>query len=389
MRALVFALVLVIGPLGCVRQPDPKGPSEPATGRLGVAQEPDPKGSPEPVAGQPGAAQQPEPNNPPQRVAPRPDKKEPPKPFPDAIVEAGKDAGAEFVWPHAGTSGFLWFTDEHAAGAVPAFFFPFPFSHDGVVATLPAPDVPFGLVLPRGVTDAGLKNLAHLKTLTTLHLFYTQVTDVGLKELAGFKKLNTLELSDRQLTDTGLRTLREIGLLHALRQAAGADGKRPTTPDDVTTLDLSNTQVTGIGLKELAGLKNLTTLRLDRIVQNVTRFTDTGVTDTGLRTLREIGLLHALSRAAGANGKRPTTPDDVITLDLSKTLVTDAGLKELAHLKNLTALDLSWTKVTDAGLNELAGLNGLTTLNLSNTPVTRGGVAGLQKALPKCRITGP
>jgi len=207
MRAVVFALVLVlvIGQLGCVRQPDQKGPSEPATRPLDLVQEPDKKNSTERVAQQLGPAQQPDPKNPPERVSPRPDKKEPPKPFPDAIVEAWKDAGAEIVWPHEGTSGFLWFTDEHAAGAVPAFFFPFPFSHDGVVATLPAPDVPFGLVLPRGVTDAGLKNLAHLKTLTTLHLFYTQVTDVGLKELAGFKKLNTLELSGRQLTDTGLR----------------------------------------------------------------------------------------------------------------------------------------------------------------------------------------
>jgi internalin A len=358
MRAVVFTLVLVlvIGQLGCVRQPDQKGPSEPATRPLDPVQEPDKKSSTERVA-----QEQLDPKNPPERVSPRPDKKEPPKPFPDAIVEAWKDAGAEIVWPHEGTSGFLWFTDEHAAGAVPAFFFPFPFSHDGVVATLPAPDVPFGLVLPRGVTDAGLKNLAHLKTLTTLHLFYTQVTDVGLKELAGFKKLNTLELSGRQLTDTGLRTLREIGLLHALSRAAGADGKRPTKPEDVTTLDLSMTQVTGTGLKELAGLKNLTTLTLDLALPTGLQ---TRVTDTGLRTLREIGLLHALSRAAGADGKRPTKLDDIVTLDLSHTPVTDAGLKELAGLKNLTALDLS------------------------RTQVTRGGVAELQKALPKCHITG-
>jgi Leucine-rich repeat (LRR) protein len=42
--------------------------------------------------------------------------------------------------------------------------------------------------------------------------------------------------------------------------------------------------------------------------------------------------------------------------------VTDADLKELAHLKNLTTLNLSFTKVTDAGVREL------------------------QKALPKCSI---
>jgi hypothetical protein len=42
--------------------------------------------------------------------------------------------------------------------------------------------------------------------------------------------------------------------------------------------------------------------------------------------------------------------------------VTDAGLKELAGLKSLQSLDLSRTKVTDAGLKEL------------------------QKALPDCEI---
>jgi hypothetical protein len=49
-------------------------------------------------------------------------------------------------------------------------------------------------------------------------------------------------------------------------------------------------------------------------------------------------------------------------LNLVRTKVTDAGLKELAALKGLKVLDLSSTKVTDAGLKEL------------------------RKALPTCRI---
>jgi|GEM_PF-2505728 len=46
----------------------------------------------------------------------------------------------------------------------------------------------------------------------------------------------------------------------------------------------------------------------------------------------------------------------VIEVQLSNTKVTDAGLKELAPLKNLTTLDLGGTNVTDAGLKELAPL---------------------------------
>ena len=67
--------------------------------------------------------------------------------------------------------------------------------------------------------------------------------------------------------------------------------------------------------------------------------------------------------------------------------VTDAGLKELKHLKQLTSLNLSATAVTDAGLKELKHLKQLTTLNLAVTGVTDDGVADLQKALPGCKIT--
>jgi internalin A len=49
--------------------------------------------------------------------------------------------------------------------------------------------------------------------------------------------------------------------------------------------------------------------------------------------------------------KLPGKP--VVTVRLFVTQVKDAGLKELAALKDLTALDLIDTKATDAGLKEL------------------------------------
>ena len=51
-------------------------------------------------------------------------------------------------------------------------------------------------------------------------------------------------------------------------------------------------------------------------------------------------------------------------------------------------LNLLNTGVTDAGLKELAVLTKLTSLDLSQTKVTADGVKELQKALPKCKITG-
>ena len=51
-------------------------------------------------------------------------------------------------------------------------------------------------------------------------------------------------------------------------------------------------------------------------------------------------------------------------VDLSHTKVTDADLKELAALKNLTKLDLSQTSVTGSRIKELAALQNLATLSL-------------------------
>jgi hypothetical protein len=67
--------------------------------------------------------------------------------------------------------------------------------------------------------------------------------------------------------------------------------------------------------------------------------------------------------------------------------VTDAGLKELAPLANITTLRLSGLGVTDEGLKTLAVHKKLTTLALSATGVTDAGAKELQKALPDCKIT--
>ncbi len=71
----------------------------------------------------------------------------------------------------------------------------------------------------------------------------------------------------------------------------------------------------------------------------------------------QIGLLTALS-------------DQIITLKLSGTKVTDASMKEISKLKHLTKIYLDRTAVTDAGLAELKSLQYLEYLNLIGTKVT-------------------
>jgi internalin A len=183
------------------------------------------------------------------------------------------------------------------------------------------------------VTDAGLKELAGLSNLQSLTLGGTQVKGPGLRELKGLKQLRTVTFGDALVTDEILRNLRQAGLLHALSSASGKTGVRPANPAEVEALGLNS---------------------------------DTGVTDAGLKELKEFTNLQYLF--------------------LSGAGVTDAGLKELRDFKSLHTLDLSSTAVTDVGLRELKDCKGLETLYLRQTRVTDAGVKELKAALPRCEI---
>ena len=69
--------------------------------------------------------------------------------------------------------------------------------------------------------------------------------------------------------------------------------------------------------------------------------------------------------------------DQVYELNLAGSKVTDAGLANVAKLKNLRRLHLEKTAVTDAGLAHLKDLTGLEYLNLYGTAVTDAGLAHL------------
>jgi len=91
------------------------------------------------------------------------------------------------------------------------------------------------------------------------------------------------------------------------------------------------------------------------------------VTDAGLKELKELTQL--------------------TTLSLNHARVTGAGLKQLKDLKRLTSLALHNTKVTDADLKELKDLKQLTTLYLNMTGVTDAGLKELKSAEVHCRYT--
>ncbi len=103
--------------------------------------------------------------------------------------------------------------------------------------------------------------------------------------------------------------------------------------------------------------------------------------------------LHAKTGfAAGKEIKGELTKADlerVTALGFSYGGLTNEGLKEVvAKLPKLTYLDLGRTKITDVGLKEVAKMKQLKELDLTNAKtVTKEGVAELQEALPKCKIS--
>jgi Leucine-rich repeat (LRR) protein len=71
--------------------------------------------------------------------------------------------------------------------------------------------------------------------------------------------------------------------------------------------------------------------------------------------------------------------ENIVQLDLGRTIITDGALKTIGQLPRLVSLDLRQTKITDAGLESLIGLKKLQSLNLYGTEITDAGLKHLAK----------
>lgn len=151
---------------------------------------------------------------------------------------------------------------------------------------------------------------------------------------------------------------RQAKAIDAVRKIGGLANRiaQNTAAVDVN-LSLLGDEVDDEKLAALSGLESsLVWLNLSR----------TGVTDAGMKA---VGAHKHLRR-----------------LHLAKTRIGDAGVKALAGLEGLRYLNLYGTNVTDAGLAALSGMKELEKVFLWQTKVTQAGVDKLQAALPKVII---
>jgi hypothetical protein len=187
------------------------------------------------------------------------------------------------------------------------------------------------------IGDAGAREIAEIKSLTTLDLTATGITRAGLSELKRLKNLTSLCLREGRVADAGLK---EVGQIATLKK-----------------LDLARPLTTDAGLTNLRELTDLEQLIL----------VDTYVSDAGLANLHEL-----------------TNLEQLILVD---TRVTEAGLKELRHFKRLTVLRLRGVKITAPGVAYLKELKGLKALAIAKSGIGEGELAELKEAFPDTQIS--
>lgn len=241
------------------------------------------------------------------------------------------------------------------------------------------------LELPnKGISDEGLVYLGELKNLRYLsiaRIHYVDpimdkgyYTDKGVAELAKLQLLEGLNIGSIGITDSGmdhiakLTNLRDLNLF-GCTNVTNKGLTKLTTLKSLQRLYVNDANLTIGGLSYLNKLSNLVTLRLDGVLQDNSRL------DISRLTKLETFLFQLKKRRVGKKTVSDLLNDsDLICLakltnledlQVSKTGITDDGLKYLAGLTNLTRLGIGGEKITDKGLIQLSRMNKLNQLILA------------------------
>ena len=107
--------------------------------------------------------------------------------------------------------------------------------------------------------------------------------------------------------------------------------------------------------------------------------------DPLLKAIRDQGTLKSALESLQADATFDSE-GNLLRLGLDSLPVTNDALPVIAKQTRLRALYLFDTKISDAGLKQLAGLKELKILMLTGSPVTSSGIDQLQMSLPNCVI---
>ena len=193
-----------------------------------------------------------------------------------------------------------------------------------------------------------LKDLINLKELI---LWYPTIKTDVLAPLEYLVSLEKLIIVDFVLKNKDLRFLKKLTNLRELRLGDTKDLTNDAlvyleNATQLKVLELHNVSLKGIGFVYPNNLPNL-----EELILRGRKFTDEG-----------LWYFNALKW------------DNLHTLELSRTGITDKGLSCISNLTSLQTLDLFDTQITNEGLKYLKPLTNLNWLDMRSTKVTRKGV---------------
>lgn len=181
------------------------------------------------------------------------------------------------------------------------------------------------LTIGRGLTDEGLVQLKHIKSLRDLNIETAKITSRGIAALSELPSLQTLKLAHIKLSSE--KDWEVLGHLSTLQQL---------------TLRAIRSEVTDTHISHLIRLPFLKELSIDAII-----FKDRNATFS--------------------------------------MNVTDKGLGHISQLASLERLSLRGAKITDEGIQQLSQISTLEHLELYGCDVTEQGLQRLKKKLPALR----
>lgn len=217
------------------------------------------------------------------------------------------------------------------------------------------------------VTNVGIKALAKCKSLEVVLLINTKnVTDAGVKELAALPNLNILSLTMLHLDGSAFAAFAEskklqIVILDDVDGFTDEGAKCLAKLPNLTGL-MIRTSRSGKSSLTIAGIKAIVDSRIPPLFE----FDKALIDDALFESLVAKGWLYGPSpprwddsaglRYGRSFAKKPATPEEVTTIFLDESKVTDATLMNLSRFTELNNLYVGHTKVTGSGLERITGL---------------------------------
>ena len=225
------------------------------------------------------------------------------------------------------------------------------------------------------LTDASAKEIAKLKQLEVLNLLFCNFSEFGIMSIATLPKLKALDIRSNPISDGGMGVLAKMPSLRSLKHRGSVSDtgiKALTQAKGLDNLEIQDFKITGQSGQYIRQLENLTSL----IVFRCEKFDTSGVL-----ALKGLKLNRLTLRGLPVDDAAMEVFRDLPTLKrlyLNELFsVTDAGILNLAYLKDLEELDIWGIPITNQSLDTITKLPSLKKLWLRATDITDEGLEKL------------